>query len=105
MNDRVFHDGLQRKAQHAQRRHPGLKVLLHVNPLAKAHVLNLQIAPDMRDLLAEPAELLLMPDAVFEHRRQRVDPLGDRIRMLHDRHVADGVERIEQEVRVELGAQ
>ena len=105
MLDRVLHEWLQQEAGHQRLAGPFAGGDAHLQAIAKTRPLDLDIAIEQRQLaiqrhaIDEPdiERLAQQMAQVADHALGRFGPLVDQL--------GDGVERVEQEVRLELHAQ
>ena len=95
VEDGIFDDGLQEKLR-----------ALHAEDLvavvAEAVLLDHEVVVDIFELLADRHEIPGLRDRVAEKGGQRLRDIGDRLRPGRQRVAADGVQRIVEEMRVDL---
>ena len=99
--DGVLDDGLQNQARHdAVERFFWNLFFIHETP-AEARFLDFEEAMRIREVFSERDEALLPVDAVAQQPRERHDHLRRLVGLELD-HVFDVLERVEEEVRLEL---
>ena len=83
----------------------GIDVEGDVQAFAEAGLLHAQVGGGEFDFLAERHPLVLgFPQRIAEHLRQLLDGFVGQLRLILNQ-AGDGVQRVEQEVRIDLGAQ
>ena len=103
--ERVLHQRLQQERRHRRVVQPGRDVPAHLEPVAEAGLLDLQIEPQESQLLLQRR---LLPVAVEQRHPQEIGELHDhpsrRGGIVADQH-GDRVEGVEEKVRLELRLQ
>ena len=105
VEDGIFDDGLQEKlrALHAEDLVAVVfDVHVHGQLVAEAVLLDHEVVVDIFELLADRHEIPGLRDRVAEKGGQRLRDIGDRLRPGRQRVAADGVQRIVEEMRVDL---
>jgi hypothetical protein len=101
--DGVFDDGLEQKARHARPHGLGIGVDAHVEAAAEARLLDGDVAPQQLQFRGERHFLAAADRFAQEHAQARDHLLGG-VRVLVNQ-LGDRVQRVEEEVRLELRAQ
>ena len=105
MDDCILHDRLQDELYDLKFQQLPVQVCLQRKLIPISAVINVNIAVNIVQLVLQCNQLSAAAHAVFEHRRQRVNTRDDIVCLSDDRHPADCIERIEQEMRIDLCAQ
>ena len=106
MFDGVFHHGLQNQAGNLGGTEFTRNAHAHLKPLRKSHLLDVEILEGKVQFLAQRH---LLPAGILHHAAQKVAQPSDHahgcIVSFLAHQAGDGVERIEQKVRLDLPAQ
>ena len=105
MHDGVLHDRLQREFRQFTGRTPAIAVHLERNAFAEPQFLQRYVVAQQRKLTAERYHTVVMVERVAEEVRQPHYHIAGDGRLLDSGHVGHALQRVEQEMRIDLALQ